>query len=147
MTAREWFDRVRKSAGAIEPCQSSLRALVEARELMEPWGTGGGGGSKAPHSDPTATAAMSRMDGLESTIKDLEAELESHTDIVGEGLKVLEAVSSVVGDKHAQALELYYIDRADTWSDVACEMGLSVKPVRNMRDHALQWVDAHVKLA
>ncbi len=147
MTAREWFERVRRSAAAIEPCRQNLAALVEAKELMEPWGTGGGGGSKAAHSDPTATTAMSRMDGLEAAISDLRNELDAHVDIVGEGLKVLEAVRSVVGKKDAETLELYYVDCASTWSDVAAEMGLSVKTVRMMRDYALFWVDKHVKLA
>lgn len=147
MVAREWFEGVRRSAGALESCQRQLSALLDAQMRVEPWGIAKGGGGKASHSDPTATAAQSRMEGLESAIADERRKIDTHTEIVGEGLKVLEVVRVVVGERHATALELYYVDCAETWSDVACDMGLSRETVRAMRDAALRWVDAHVKLA
>lgn len=142
---RMWFNQVRKSASSIEGCRRELSALLDAREYVEPWSTGVGG-SKSLYSDPTASAAQARMDGLERAIDDARAELDAHVELVGKALSVIEGVRSEVGERQADVLELYYIDCAQTWSDVAFELRLSRDTVRLARDAALAWVSEHVML-
>jgi DNA-directed RNA polymerase specialized sigma subunit len=99
-------------------------------------------------SDPTATQAINRMDGLSEQIERLTVAANERERIVGECLRMLDAMRRELGERYAVVLELYYVDRAPTWSDVAHEMGVSRRAVCRLRDEAYDWVDrsAHVLL-
>lgn len=97
-------------------------------------------------SDPTATEAQARIEGLAGQIAATQAKIDDAERIVGEGLRLIAMVREAIGSQYASALELYYIDGAPTWSAVACEMGAHRNSVRLWRDIALAWIDANCAL-
>lgn len=141
--ARAWLDLVRKAARCVESLQREISALEDARDELLPWqARGSGAGGHGTHSDPTASEAESRMEGLSALIASRRAELDMLTDRIGACGSVLMAMGSALTERHAQALELYYVDLADTWSDVAEEMGVTAKTVYRMRLEAYAWIES-----
>ena len=142
--AVDYFERVRSAAARLEPCQRELSALEEAEREVTPWTPtgGGGGGSKFGHSDPTASAAEGRAEGLSRALDAKRAELDALEGVIGDCLVVLEGVRRGMGAREAEAMELYYVDRAGTWSEVAWELGCSLSTVQRMRDKVISWMDA-----
>lgn len=140
--ASSYFAAARRAASAIEPLTRELAALEYARSTYAKWTPGGGGGARQVHSDPTASAAQSRIEGLVPAIQDARARLDALTSTVGDALAVIDGVRRAVGERHALVLETYYIDCAQTWSEVASELGLSRETVRALRDAALAYVDS-----
>lgn len=142
MTARDFFETVRACAGRLDGMHRELRGLTQARDECLPWQAKGSalfasmGGS---HSDPTATEAQSRITGLDGQIATLSAQVDECERIVGEGLRALDAMRRALGERHADAMELYYVDGAGTWSEVAWEMGVSRRTVCRLRDEAFLW--------
>jgi len=49
-----------------------------------------------------------------------------------------------LGERYADVLELYYVDCADTWSEVSWEMGISRMHLYRIRDAAWSWADAYI---
>jgi hypothetical protein len=148
---RWWLESVRRAASEIEPLQRELVALEDAKRDCLPWQIKGStlyasmGGT---HSDPTASEAQARMDGLDEQIGRVRVRYNECERIVGNCLRMLDAMRRELGERYAVVLELYYVDRAPTWSDVAHEMGISRRAVCRLRDEAYEWVDrsAHVLL-
>jgi hypothetical protein len=146
---RWWLELVRRAAAEIEPLHREVDALEDARDECMPWQASGAcGGGAGTHSDPTATQAMGRIEDLEGRIADARERLRECVILVGACGEVLERMRCEVDESHAEVLELYYVDRASTWSDVAHEMGVSRRAVCRLRDEAYEWVDrsAHVLL-
>ena len=147
MGAREWLELVRECAARIEPLHRELSALEDARRDCLPWQCKGSamyasmGGT---HSDPTASEAQARIDGLDEQIGRVRAEYDECVGVVGECLRMLEAMRQELGERYAEVLELYYVDRADTWSEVAWEMGITYRHVQRLRDVAYEWIDARM---
>lgn len=145
--ATDWLEQVRSCASKLDGMHRELSALMQARDECLPWQTKGStlyasmGGS---HSDPTAADAQSRIDGLDEQISAMRAKVDHAETVVGECLRVLDAMRAQLGGLHADVLELYYIDLADTWSEVADEMGLSARHVRRVRDAALGWIGERI---
>lgn len=133
--------RVRAASAALEPATRELRALIDARDEVTPWQHGGGGSTRALHSDPTATSAQSRIDGLAPAIAEAEARIAALEATVADGLATIEGVRLALGSLCADVLELYYIDLADTWSEVARELGCPRSTACRARDRALAWYD------
>lgn len=96
------------------------------------------------HSDPTASQAMGRISELERRILEVQARLDECVQIVGDCGTVLMRMAQELGPRYADAIEIYYIDRADTWSEVAHEMGVTRMSVWRYRDVAYAWIDEHV---
>ena len=142
-TARAWLERVRATSERVEPLTREIRAYEDARQQILPWRASGGGGS-ALHSDPTATAAEGRMGELDALTADARARLDAALDVVGECLSVLARMGQELGKRHARALEWYYVDLMPTWSDVACEMGVTYRRVCQLREEAYAWIESHV---
>lgn len=144
MTARDWLDMVRHASSRIEPLQRELMGLLYAKDDCVPWTTSaGGGGSANTHSDPTASQAMGRA-GLDDEIEKVRAKRDSYIDLVGQCGTALGHVGRALGVECAQVLEIYYIDCAATWSEVAWEMGMPYSTVTRRRDSAIEWLDAHL---
>lgn len=142
MTAREWLALVRMACHDIEGARRALAALEEARETCTSWSPGGGGShGLGTHSDPTASEAQRRILSLDAQIDEAEARVDELERLIGDGLRVIAAVRMAVGDGAADAIEVYYVDRAPTWSDVAHELGVTRETVRVWRDRALAWLD------
>ena len=135
MTSREWLEHVRECAAHIEPLHRELSALEDARRDCLPWQCKGSalyasmGGT---HSDPTASEAQARIDGLDEQIVRVRAEYDECVGVVGECLRMLETMRQELGECHAKTIEYYYINCADTWSEVAW-----------WRDEAFAWIAAH----
>lgn len=142
-TVRAWLDRVRRAAEAIEPLVREMRAMRDAYDQTLSWHTSGGSTTRQTHSDPTASQAMARAQSYDEQMADMGRRLDALTDVVGDGGKVIGAMGDALGEDHSLALELYYIDCADTWSDVADEMGCSRTRVWQMRCESYAWIDAH----
>lgn len=141
--ATEWLEQVRIASGRIEWLTRELSALEDARAQCVPWRTKGSGVSVASgglHSDPTQSEAFAR-EGLEERIEVTRHALDECQSIVGDCLRLLDSVSRHVSPRASLALEIYYIDRAATWSEVAREMGRARSSVGFLRDQALTWLN------
>ncbi|MDO4539142.1 MAG: hypothetical protein Q4B54_13340, partial [Coriobacteriales bacterium] len=91
----------------------------------------------------TARDAERRMAELDSLIDAVEAQRAALEDTLAEEYgTALDCVRAEVGPRNAEALELYYLDPAPTWSDVAREMGMSYRHVCRLRSEAYEWLDA-----
>jgi len=147
MTAREWLELVRAAAGEIEPLQRELSGLMAAHDQCVSWHTshGGGGPCVGTHSDPTASLAQARMSELDAMVTDVRSKLGERINLVGECGELLIRMERELGRKYRDVLEIYYIDLADTWSEVACEMGVTYRHVQRLRDVAYEWMDRHVR--
>ena len=144
---RAWLDSVRRASAEIEPLVREIRALEDARAEILGWRTkaSGAGHGAGAHSDPTATAAEQRMCELDDLIEGKRAQWERKVALVGACGEVLEHMGEAIGKKHRQTLELYYVDCADTWSEVACEMGISRTRLWQMRIESYAWIDTHYR--
>ena len=143
MRAYEWLARVRLASSRIEGLCRELSVLEDARRDCLPWQTRGSathGSMGGTHSDPTATEAQARIEGLDERIADVRAACDECERIVGDCLRMLDTMRCELGERHAEVLELYYVDRADTWSEVAWEMGISRMHVWRLRDVAYSWM-------
>ena len=147
MTAREWLELVRAAAGEIESLQRELSGLMAAHDQCVSWHTshGGGGPCVGTHSDPTASLAQARMSELDAMVADVRAKLDERINLVGECGELLMRMERELGRKYRDVIEIYYIDLADTWSEVACEMGITYRHVQRLRDVAYEWMDRHVR--
>lgn len=145
--ARDWLETVRHAAARIEPLIREIAAMQEAYDSMLPWATtGGGSGGHGTHSDPTAAQAMARSESYDVLIADKRAKLDALYDIVGDCGRVLMRLGGALGDECSLALELYYIDCAQTWTDVAYEMGLTRKQLWRIREKSYGWIEQHGRL-
>ena len=122
----------------------------EAYDSMLPWATTGrGSGGHGTHSDATAAQAMARSESYDVLIADKRAKLDALYDIVGDCGRVLMRLGDALGDECSLALELYYVDVAYTWSDVADEMGVTRRQLSRIRDKSYEWIeencDAHLR--
>ena len=146
-SVRAWLESVRRASAEIEPLTREIRALEDARAEMLGWRTktSGAGHGAGAHSDPTATAAEQRMCELDDLILAKRGEWERRVALVGACGEVLEYMGQSVGEKRRDALELYYVDCADTWSDVAREMGVSIKTLYRLRIEAYAWIETNCR--
>jgi len=147
MTAAEFWGFVRSSAAAIEGAHRELVALIDADAECVTWYVSGGGASvRSGLSDPTADMAMRRQADLTRQIADKRAQLDELESVVGHALALLPAIVANVSERAALAMELYYIDLADTWSEVAAELCVSRETVRADCRAVLDWMDAKPRL-
>jgi hypothetical protein len=144
------LELVRLRALSLDGLYREIGALRDAERNVTPWTTRGAGASTSSehgaHSDPTATEAQARIDGLARQIAATQAKIDDAERIVGEGLRLIASVREAVGDQYASVLEIYYIDGASTWSAIAYELGVHRNTVRLWRDIALAWIDANCAL-
>jgi len=141
--ARAWLERVRRAAHQIEPLTREIRGLEEARDEMLPWWRKSSGTSHghSTHSDPTASEAERRIAELGELIDAKRQELGVMQDVVGALLCVLDAMGDALTVRHARAIELYYIDCAPTWTDVAWEMECGRTTLWKLRLEAYAWIE------
>jgi L-rhamnose isomerase len=90
--------------------------------------------------------ACDRM-GLPDHIADTRREYEALADEIAACGELLETVGSEVSKDAADALELWALDLAGTWSEVAEEMGVSRRTVARLRDQAFAWLNHHMIFA
>lgn len=132
VTAREYFERVRRDSVAL---QGYLREIDALKDELPPT-TSGILGPRGMASDPTAAAVMRRQEMLARAESGRDAALVS----IGEALAVIEGVRRVLTRK-ADAVELYYIDLMP-WAQVAQELGIGESTARMWRDDAFRWLDS-----
>ncbi len=131
-TARAFFAAVRRAVGELEVVER-----VIAGEEEPSHGGGHAVGGRSGTSNPTASAAISEITAQERAAE-RRPELE---DRIGAGLAAVYAVRRGLGDRYADVLDRYYIDRA-TWADVAEEMDVSRDTAQRTRDVACDWLDS-----
>lgn len=145
--ARDWLEMVRDCAGELDGMHQELLALIDARDACLPWRTKGSpmyGSMGGSCSNPTQTEALSRIVALDDQIATLTTKVDESERVVGDCLAMLDAMWHELGERYAKALEIYYIDCADTWSEVALEMGMSRTHLCRIRDAAWSWADAYI---
>lgn len=147
--ARAWLDRVRRASAAIEGAVRELAALKDAKAKTLVWRTSGAGTATGAgtHSDPTASEAERRMGELDVLIVEAERRLVLLQDQVGECGTMLDCMGEELGRRHAKAIELYYIDLAPTWSEVAEEMECSYRWLCKLRENAYAWIETNFREA
>ena len=139
---RWWLESARTAAGQIEQVYREIAYVTAERDEAVRWGAGGGSSSHGPMpSDPTAREAQRRVEGLEDALRTARETLADLQGVVGRCLAALDAMSRALSSRHAEALELYYVDRAPTWSDVASEMGIGRSTLFRLRDQAYAWLE------
>ena len=129
MRAREVFGAARAAAARIEEIQFLL-------EEGPGYGGESGPGPKNSVGDPTASRAMWRVEDL----VDLEREMGSCQEAVGEALKLIDGVRRAFETPWWRVLELYYIDGM-AWQDVAEVVGVDVRTCYRWRNSACDWMD------
>ena len=129
-TARAFLASVRRAVGELEAVERVLAGEIEPRH-------GGSVGGHSGVSNPTESAAISEITAQER-VAERRPELE---DRIGAGLAAVYAVRRGLGDRYADVLDRYYIDRA-TWADVAEEMDVSRDTAQRTRDVACDWLDS-----
>lgn len=140
--ARQWLDSVRSASARIEPLIREIAAMQDAYDSMLPWQTSGSGsGGLGTHSDPTMTQALARTDSFATILANKRAKLETLYDVVGNCGRILTKLGDALTDSHSLALELYYIDCAETWSSVADELGVSRTKLWQLRDESYEWIE------
>jgi len=142
---RAWLERVRAAAAEIDPLVREMSAMRDAYDETLTWYTSGGSASKDTHSDPTAAQAMARTQSFGEQMADMQRRLDVLTTTVGECGRVIERMVTELSDRHRDVIEFYYIDLMPTWSEVACEMGVTYRHVQRLRDESYEWLDNHVR--
>ena len=92
-------------------------------------------------SDPTAQAAIYRVDELGDKLAALrveEAELEG---FIGETLAIISAVHDGFGEIYALLLELRYVDGA-TWAEIEERTGIKKSTGHYLLNIAFDWIDS-----
>ena len=142
--ARAWLESVRRAVAGIEPAVRELSALEDARDETLPWKARGAaaGHGQGTHGDPTAEQAERRMSELGELIAKAQARLDGLQETVGVCLRMLDDMGRELGPNHVNVIELYYVNRAETWSEVAWELGLHRNTVRAIRDESYIWLES-----
>ena len=137
---------VRQASGRIGPALRELDALMHAQESAERWRTRSQQltGGRGAFGNPTASAALGNITELPERIAMVRGSLNEDIDTVGQGLALVAMVRRSLGGRPALAIELYYIDRAQTWAEVAREMHASDRTVHRWRDKALDYIEGIV---
>ena len=91
--------------------------------------------------DPTANAAIRRVDELEGKLKALRAEETELKDTIGEALVILQAVRDGLGNKYADVIEWRYIDCL-SWDYIKFEYDVAKRTGHNWISIAFDWIDS-----
>lgn len=97
--------------------------------------------SKHAISDPTASAAIRRVDEIDGRLAALRAEEAELIDLIGETLAIIQAVRDGLGDKYADVLEWRFIDCV-AWACIHDEHGLAKQTGRDRISVAFDWIDS-----
>lgn len=123
VSAREYFEEVRRASEDIERCQ---RVIDELADGLPPRRGAPVRGSRG-NTDPVYAAYSVKETMLAQARADIDADLE----IVGEALVYIEGLRRLFS-RMADVLELYYVDRL-SWGEVADEMHIGQSTARLWR--------------
>lgn len=143
---QEWLDTVRHVSAEIEPLQREISALEMACQQCVPWKTKSAsyGSTHGAYSDPTATQVQARLSSqLEGKLAATRNQLTLAVKVVGDCGTVLDRMTQDLGPSSARVLELYYVDVAETWSQVAAELDCGRMTVWRAREAGYDWIAAH----
>ena len=98
-------------------------------------------GGRRQFPNPTANAAIHRIDYVENALKALRAEESELTEIIGRALVVIQAVRDGLGDKYAEVLEWRFIDCL-SWSRIRDDYGVAKQTGYRRVNVACDWVDS-----
>ena len=92
-------------------------------------------------SDPTAQAAIYRVDELGEKLEALKLEESELERFIGETLKILDAVNSGFGEIYANLLERRYVD-GQTWQEIYDDTGVKKSRGHYLLNIAFDWIDS-----
>ena len=133
-SARAYFKHVGKLVDDLESVTHKLMFGAEGIEHRR-------SNAKPLVKDPTAAealaheAAIKLVERLEEKRKNLQIE-------IGTALVLLDGIRHTLGHKHADILELHYIDRF-TWQQIAGELGISARQAIRQEQITFDWIDSH----
>ena len=132
--AKERFEHVRLAVARLHEVQ--LMIMNDCDEWRPP-------SVSARHStpDPTANAAIRRVDELEGKLKALHAEESELIGTIGEALVIIRAVRDGLGDKYANVIEWRYID-CMSWEFIKDEHDVTRQTCYNWTNIAFDWIDS-----
>lgn len=125
MTGAEYFAAL---SDAVRKHDAAMRIVTDG----EPRRGEGGGVHTSSISDPTARAAESAMRAQQV--------VDAMQEIIGEGLRVIEAIRVTLGDEYGDALDARYIDLL-SWRDVAARLGCTHPTAMARAGAAIDWYD------
>lgn len=130
MSAREYFNDVKRASQDVEQCQ---RVIAELTDGLPPKAPSTGGRSEV--SDPTFSAMVTR----DAMLADVRARADADCELIGEALVYISGLRWLFS-KMADVLELYYID-CMSWEDVAHELHIGESTARRWRNEACEEAD------
>lgn len=134
MNARERFEQTRQYVHRLDAVK--LAIMFECDDWQPPTN-----GRSSDTSDPTARAAIYRVDELSDKLDALRTEERELEDFIGVSLGVIEGVKIGLGERYGQVIEWRYID-CKTWTTIADDYGVSRSTGNNWLNVALDYVDS-----
>ena len=134
LTARTRFEEIRRAVRRLGDVQAAI--MNDCEEWRPPSVS-----SRNALPDPTANAAIRRVDELEGKLRALRAEEEELTNVIGEGLVIIQAVRDGLGDKYGDVLEWRYID-CMSWGYINMEYDVAIRTARDRASVAFDWIDS-----
>ena len=132
--AKEIFERVRLAVARLHEVQ--IMIMNDCDEWRPPSVS-----SRHSTPDPTANAAIRRVDELEGKLKNLRAEESDLIDEIGEALVIIRAVRDGLGDKYANVIEWRYID-CMSWDYIKDMYDIAKRTGHNWINIAFDWIDS-----
>ena len=133
-SAKERFEHVRLAVARLHEVQ--IMIMNDCDEWRPPSVS-----SRHSTPDPTASAAIRRVDELEGKLKALREEENDLIEIIGESLVIIRAVRDGLGDKYADVIEWRYID-CMSWDYIKDEYDVTRQTCRNWMNIAFDWIDS-----
>lgn len=118
-----------------------MRLMDEYRFIIENGAQPRGGGGHAGISDPTASKALFLLTTDQKEREKAKRKLAVCDELVGVGLRVINAVDKGLGERYAHALELHYVDCLSI-RDCAERLNVSAATVKRDLGIACDWLDS-----
>lgn len=129
MTAEDFFEWARQCAIDKDRAETRRRHLYDRRS-----------------SSPTAISSpgydpMGYVDAAIDKEGELVAEIMRCEEVRAKASSVISAVELAVPGPAGAILELYYMDLAGTWDEIAIELHISIANLYRIRRQAMEWVN------
>lgn len=128
MDAREYLNAVRSAVNDRRAALLMLETVGIRSGAKVKTGTIG---------DPTGSMALAII----KAERECSERLASLDAFIAGGVELIAGISAALGDEYGAIMSCYYI-RAEPWDKVAQNVSRSRRSCINMRDTALDWVDA-----
>ena len=129
MTAEDFFEWARQCAIDKDRAETRRRHLYDRR-------------SSSPTTvSSSASDPMGFVDAAIDREAELVAEIMRCEDVRAKAANVIAAVERAMPGPAGAILELYYMDLAGTWDEIAMELHVSIANLYRIRRQAMEWVN------